>query len=123
MIRKKKKQPIEMQRLLAAVPVGNEAVRREDRGESVVLFLPLKKKWWMPIVSRFLPIRTEQGFQLDGLGLEVWQACDGQHTTEQIVENFAQRHRLTFHEARLTVLQFLRMLVQRNLVVMVGHDD
>lgn len=122
-IGKKKKKPIEMKRLLAAIPAANQAVRQVDREQSTVLYLPLKQQWWTGALSRLLPIREEKGYELDGLGLEVWRACDGKRTTEQIVETFAQRHRLAFHEARLTVLNFLRMLVERDLVVMLGHDD
>jgi hypothetical protein len=40
---------------------------------------------------------------------------------EEIVEAFAARHRLTFHEARLSVTAFLRQLTWRGLVVIAGR--
>jgi len=61
--------------------------------------------------------------ELDALGRQVFVACDGSRTTEQIVEEFAERHRLRFHEARLSVLTFLRSLVERNLVALVASKD
>ncbi len=108
--------------LLAAIPTRNAAVREEFRGDALVLFVPLRKRWWMNgPVSWCLPLRDEKGVALDRLGQEVWQACDGQRVLETILEDFADRHRLGFHEARLTVMRFLRMLAQRNLLVLVGQ--
>ena len=109
---------------LASRPTANQAVRTERRGEELVLWIPIQKRLWMnrPF-SWFFPYRSEKGAVLDRLGEEVWQACDGKHTTEQIVEQFAARHQLRFHEARLSVMQFLRMLVRRNLVAMVVPEQ
>lgn len=108
--------------MLAAIPTRNAAVREETRGDALVLFVPLRKRWWMNgPVSWCLPLRDEKGVALDALGQEVWQACDGQRDLETIIEAFADRHRLGFHEARLTVMRFLRMLAQRNLLVLVGQ--
>ena len=43
-------------------------------------------------------------------------ACDGRQTVEAIVDRLAANHKLTFHESRLAVMQFLRMLMQRGAV-------
>ncbi|MEM9914997.1 MAG: PqqD family protein [Planctomycetota bacterium] len=112
---------VNITQLLAAVPTRNAAVREEQRGEALVLFVPIRRRWWLrgPL-SWCLPLRGEKGVALDALGQEVWRACDGQRDLEALVEAFAQRHRLGFHEARLTVMRFLRMLAQRNLLVLVG---
>jgi hypothetical protein len=111
---------IEPERLLDAVPTANAAVRVERRGESVVLYVPIRRRFWMgPPLSWLLPFRNERGFALDALGEEVFSACDGQRTLEQIVEAFAARHRIRFHEARLAVTQFLKTLSERNLVALV----
>ena len=112
---------VKLTQLLAAVPTRNTAVREEQRGEALVLFVPIRRRWWLhgPL-SWCMPLRDEKGVALDALGQEVWQACDGERDVESLVEDFAERHRLGFHEARLTVMRFLRMLAQRNLLVLVG---
>lgn len=111
-----------LKQLLAAVPTRNTAVREETRGGALVLFVPIRKRWWTRgPMAWCLPLRDEKGVALDALGQEVWQTCDGQRDLETMVEDFAARHRLGFHEARLTVMRFLRMLAQRNLLVLVGE--
>jgi hypothetical protein len=116
----KPKPNIDPSQLLDAIPTVNEAVRTEQRGETLVLFVPIRRRWWNSGPSGWLlPFRGERGIALDALGREVFDACDGHSTTEQIIELFAARHRLRFHEARLNVLSFLRSLMERNLVVFV----
>lgn len=108
------------EKLLDAVPVANHAARGEKRGEALMLWVPLRRTWWMRWPFTWvLPYRSERGYMLDRLGAEVWRACDGQQTTEAIIESFAERHRLSFHDARLVVLQFLQTLTQRKLVALV----
>jgi hypothetical protein len=109
--------------LLDAVPVRNsEAVsEREEDGETVVA-VPLRRRWYMrPPLSWVMPFSSHRRVQLDRFGTEVWRGCDGRNTTETIVERFATTHHLSFHEARLSVMQFLRELVRRGLVVMAGQ--
>ncbi len=106
--------------MLDLVPAANRAVRAERRGQTLILYVPIRKRWWMrgPF-GWLLPFRQEKGLALDSLGREVWEACDGQRTIEQITEGFAQRHRVRFHEAKLSVVTFLRSLVERQVVVLV----
>jgi hypothetical protein len=107
--------------VLSAVPVRNQAVREERKsGEESVLFVPLRKRWFMgPPLSWLLPFSSERGVGLDRLGREVWEACDGKRTAERLIEEFAARHHVTFHEARVSVLAFLRELTRHGAIVMV----
>lgn len=111
--------------LLDAVPVPNRAVRCERQAErETVLSIPLRRRWYMgPPLAWVFPFSTHRRVALDALGGEVWRACDGARTAEQIVEAFAERHGLTFHEARLSVMLFLRDLVRRGVVVMAGRGE
>jgi hypothetical protein len=111
--------------LLDAVPQPNRAVQSEgERGGELVLSVPLRQRWYMrrPL-SLVFPFSTQRRVALDGLGIEVWRGCDGRRTAEQIVEQFARDHGLTFHESRLSVMQFLRELTRRGLIVMVGKSQ
>ena len=53
---------------------------------------------------------------LDHLGVEVWERCDGTRTVEQVVDEFAQKHALSFHESRVMVTEYLRELIQRGVL-------
>ena len=108
--------------LLAAVPVPNHEVRSDEpNDEELRLRVPLRQRWFMrwPF-SWVFPFSREKVVQLDVLGREVWSACDGEQSMEQIIEDFADRHGVSFHEARLSVSQFMHELMQRGFLVLVG---
>ena len=107
------------QRVLSALPTQNSAVRVESTATGVVLFVPVARPAWLRAIAWALPLRREKGFALDALGREVWLACDGSHSFEAIVDAFAARHQLRFHEARAMVAEFVRTLSERNLVALV----
>jgi hypothetical protein len=111
--------------VLATVPVRNRAVRETRKNESeTVLYVPMRERWFMgPPLSWLMPISKERGMSLDALGREVWEACDGLKRTEQLIDEFAGKHHLTFHEARVSVLTFLRELTRRGVIVMVKQGD
>ena len=104
--------------MLDAIPTCNRAVRVEPSGDTLVLWVPIRRRFWLAGLAWFLPFRKEKGIALDAVGSSVWSACDGRRRVEEIVEGFAERHQLRFHEARLSVSQFLRSLVERNLLVL-----
>lgn len=107
-------------RLLEMVPILNRAVRTERTGRALMVYVPIRQRWWMKRPFRWVfPYREERGYALDQLGQEVWRACDGQRNIEEIVDRFARHHEIGFHEARAMILQFLQTLLQRNLVVLV----
>ncbi|HEV8244344.1 MAG TPA: PqqD family protein [Polyangiaceae bacterium] len=111
--------PLDFEAILAAIPTANRAVRVEQRAHGAVLFVPLRQRAWTKLARLILPLRPERGYALDRLGEEVWSACDGKRTLEAVVDEFARRHELSFHEARLCVMQFVRMLSERNLLALV----
>jgi hypothetical protein len=111
---------LDQDQLLDAVPTHNRAVRSEQRGRALILWVPIRRRWWMQgLLGFLLPFRREKGIALDALGQEVWRACDGEQRLETIIETFAARHQIRFHEARSSVMQFLRSLVERRLVALV----
>ena len=106
--------------LLDTIPTRNAAVRTERRGKALILWIPIRRRWWTRgLFGWLLPFRKEKGIALDALGQEVRSACDGDRRVEEIIEDFADRHTLRFHEARSSVTQFLRSLVERRLVALV----
>ncbi|MEX0886591.1 MAG: PqqD family protein [Phycisphaeraceae bacterium] len=106
--------------LLDAVPTVNQAVRVKQQGKALVLRVPIRQPWWMgPPLGWFCQFRDEKRYVLDEQGQELWRMCNGKRRTEEIIERFATRHQLRFHEARVAVMEYLGTLLKRNLMVMV----
>ena len=113
------------QDLLDAVPIRNRAVGIRRSGDRVTLSMPLQQRWYMkPPFNWVLPFRGRRRIELDILGNEIWEACDGDRSCEQIIDGFAEAHHLTFQEARAAVVRFIQSLVQRRLIVLaVGRNS
>ncbi len=109
--------------LLDTVPIANEAVQEvRDKG-SLVLRVPIRQRWFnRGLFAIVLPYRQNKGYALDQIGEEVWRACDGKRTMEDLIDTFARRHQLRFHEARVAVTQFVQQMVQRGLLVLAVPD-
>lgn len=64
------------------------------------------------------PSRTiEKHYRLDDLGAFVVRQIDGSRNVKTIVNAFAETHKVTPREAELSVIRFIRMLVDRRAVV------
>lgn len=109
---------------LKAVPHRNHSmeIQRRDHGGCLVS-VPLKRPGYLvPPLSWILPFSSHRRVELDSLGAQVLDLCDGKNTVETVIEKFAVTHKLSFRESQLAVTQFLRQLTQRGLVVVVGPE-
>ena len=108
-------------KMLEARPVRNSAaeVLREEADALSIKVKMKKPRPLFPPLSWFVRPRTTRTIRLDRLGSQVWELCDGERTVEDVVDEFARRHRLTFHEARASVTAYLKLLVQRGVVAIV----
>lgn len=114
-----------MARLLTAVPHANKAMEIKSRSDGGVLAsVPMQRpRMLVPPFSWILPYSSHRRVELDALGASVLNMCDGKTTVESIIETFSVRHRLSFRESQLAVTQFLRQLVQRGIVAIVGLGE
>jgi hypothetical protein len=127
---KKQKRPatqpqISTDTFLRSIPLLNQSMKLDRRQDGTTLVsVPVRRPSWMaPPLSWILPFSSQKRVELDSLGAEVLDACDGR-TVERIIEEFADRHRLSFREAQLAVTMFLKKLAERGLVVYgVNKDD
>ena len=110
---------------LRAVPYRNEmmGVTRRSNG-GLLASIPMKRpRFLVPPLSWILPYSTHRRVELDAMGAEVLDLCDGKRNVERIIEEFAGSHKLTFREAQLAVTQFLRQLTRRGLTAIVGLNE
>lgn len=112
-------EPITFDQLLDSVPVRNEATEAEQVGrDELRIRVPFRKRWYMtPPVTWILPLGRCRTMRLDKLGREVWEMVNGRDRTEAIIERFADRYQISFHEARLSVTQFLQVLTRNDAIV------
>jgi hypothetical protein len=72
-------------------------------------------------VARWLlrmPRGATKSFELDPLGLFVYQACDGKTPVRQVIKKLAKRYNLNVREAEVATLQFLYTLARKGLIGM-----
>jgi hypothetical protein len=70
--------------------------------------------------ERFRPLVTKKGFELDDFGAFVVGQIDERRTVFDIVNAFQERFRMSRRESELGVVAFMKVLLKRNLVVIVG---
>ncbi len=110
---------------LAGIPHANRSMQLQRRNNNTALAtIPLQKPAYLVAPLKWiLPFSSVRRVELDRLGLSVFDLCDGHRRVEEIVEQFAIRHKLSFREAQLPVMQFLRELTNRGIVAIVGIDE
>jgi hypothetical protein len=107
-----------MEQQLAAVPVRNEHVRAAEDARGLTVTVDLRYPGLIKPLVRALKMRRQRSYHLDGLGLAVYQRVDGEATLEQLVDWLAEAQRLSFHEARTLLMQYLQTLMEKGLVVL-----
>ena len=107
--------------MLDARMVRNTSAKldREENGNVVVKVANVRPRWMVPPLRWMVPFRPERTIHLDTLGTRVWELCDGKRTVEEVVDMFAKRHALTFHEARVSVASYMKELISRGALVVV----
>ena len=102
--------------MLNAVLLQNKAARIADESNdgSLALSIPTKAtRFLFPPFSWLIRPPKERVTVLDPIGAELWRKCDGRRTVEDLVVDFAIKHRLSFHEGRVSVTHYVKTLLQR----------
>lgn len=112
-------------RMLEARPLRNNAVRIEkDSKKNVIIYVKASRpKYLVPPLSWIVPFRPERRVILDRLGTQVWNLCNGERTVENVVDIFGEQHHLTFHEARVAVTGYIKILTQRGVLAIVLREE
>jgi hypothetical protein len=106
------------QEMLDAVPIRNPEARIEllDDGRRIVR-IPVRPRRIVRWLVRDDPKRpTLRSFELDELGGEVWELCDGRRNVRRLIERFAKSHKLNLREAEVSMLAYLKTLTSRALL-------
>lgn len=86
----------------------------------VRISVPLVYPAWLRSVANTLRLRGQRSYELDGVGRAVFDRVDGETRVEDLVDWLAADYRLSFHEARVLIMKYLQMLMERGLIVIAG---
>jgi hypothetical protein len=114
-----KRRVLKLDQQLSSIPVRNERVRAypADDPDSLVVEVELKYPAWMSLLVKLLRMPGRKRYRLDGVGLQVYQSVDGSKSFQRLVDDFGEMHKLTFFEARALLMQYVKILMKRGLVV------
>jgi hypothetical protein len=119
-----KKPKIPRSEVLAARPVRNPAVewerwqRNEETPLVALLKIPRRKDRFGNLVARLFRLPDFRKLELDEIGSDVWEMCDGTNSVEALTKAVCTKYRLNRRQAETSVTAYLKMLAERRLVVL-----
>jgi hypothetical protein len=117
---KKKKQPLDKKKMFKAVPVKNKNVKvRKDFSGELQIFIPRRNEWWVRVLAKILLLPKGKTVTLDKIGAWVWRKCDGVRTVEDLLRMFCREFKLNEKEAEVSLITYLKTLMQRAIIGMV----
>lgn len=96
-----------------------ELIAMPDGGAKVKV--PLKQRKFGGWIFR-VPEHATKTFELDSMGVTVWQLCDGKTSVLQIIRKLAKDNGLSHREVEVSTVQFLQTLVRKGLLGMTVPD-
>lgn len=110
-----------------AKPVAFPPLHTEENGEKLYVTVQLTRPRWQRILGG--DPAAERTFGLDAFGREVYTACDGNTSVNEIVRQFSKNHHINQAEAELNVTTFLKTLISKGLIGIpleesaIGHPE
>lgn len=102
-------------RALAARPIPTRAVAwKELEDGGVRLTVLFESSRWQRFMGA--PKEYERNYDLDALGREVYELCNGRNRVRDIIKHFIEVHHLTPPEAERAVTMYLKTLVGKGVV-------
>jgi len=115
---KRKRKALDRRRSLEGIPVINKnvSIKNSEKGNLVISArVPRKSRFF----SRFLPPVMTRNVKLDELGSFVVTQIDGEKKVLDIIEAFIARYHTNRRETELSVVAFLKSLIQRQVISIV----
>lgn len=113
----RRRQRVTPEQVLGSRPFRNENLSVEEtEGGGLRIAARRREDWWIRLLNVVLPIPRERRIELDVVGRQVWELCDGEHTLRDMIEVFQEQHKLTRMEAEWSLRNYLKDLGKRHLV-------
>jgi hypothetical protein len=110
--------------IISARPFRNPAVtyersvKTEDTPSLTLLRIPRRRDRWGDTVARLFRLPDHRKLELDEIGSDVWEMCDGALTVETITKAICLKYRLNRRQGETSVTAYLRQLAERRLVAL-----
>ncbi|HMO26630.1 MAG TPA: PqqD family protein [Tepidisphaeraceae bacterium] len=113
---RRKKPLISIEQAMDARPiklVDAQLRETEDGGGKITVRLkpPRLAKWLVKY-----PQGATKTFELDAIGVFVWNLIDGKTPVKQIIQKLSKQYNLNLREAQVPTVTFLQMLIKKGLV-------
>lgn len=94
----------------------DRAVRGPEQPSVALLMIPRRRDKWGNIVAKLLKLPDNRKLELDEIGSDVWEMCDGSFTVDAITRAISTKYRLNRRQSETSVTAYLRQLAERRLV-------
>jgi hypothetical protein len=132
MVERRQKRPSRAQ-VLASRPLRTPLVTwsRELRDENedpdgraarVLLKVPRRADRFGDMIARLFRLPNHKRIELDEIGSEVWELCDGAHSVDAITRAICAHYRLNRRQGEASVTAYLKMLAERRLIGLKGES-
>ncbi len=113
---RRKKPLISIEQAMDARPirlVQAQLRETEDGGGKITVRLkpPRLAKWLVKY-----PQGASKTFELDAIGVFVWNLIDGKTPVKQIIHKLSKQYNLNLREAQVPTVTFLQMLIKKGLI-------
>lgn len=105
---------------LHTVPVRNTKLKThvsERNPDVLVLEVELLYRGVPALLASLVKARRRKRYELTGLSRELFESLDGKRSVGDLIDGFSKKEKLTFFESRGLMMQYLRDLMQRGLIV------
>lgn len=119
------KPALDFETQLKSVPVRNVKLNisvAENDPAALLVEVALVYRGLLGVLAPMVGARRTKRYELAGLARELFESLDGKLTVENLIDNLRMQEKLTFLEARALVIQYLKDLMQRGLVVIVAES-
>ena len=120
------KPKITREQMLAARPIRHPKIewareeRRTDNVPVALLRIPRLHNRWADLIAKWLQVPDFKRIELDEIGSDVWEMCDGGHSVDAISKAIGTSYRLNRRQAEVSVAAYLKMLAERRLLALRG---
>jgi hypothetical protein len=114
--------PLAFDRLRAVAVLNARATVRPLGDTAALVSVPVSYPRWLSPLAWALRLRRARTYELEGVGLALFQRVDGAREVIDHVDWLAREHKLSFQEAKLMTMKYLESLMARSLVVIVARS-
>lgn len=129
-----KKPTVSRAEVMASRPVRNSQVvwervppsgiAKPDEGEAaasaradvMLLKIPRRKDKMGNVIARVFKLPDYRKLELDEIGSDVWEMCDGETTVEVLTKAVCAKWQMNRRQGETSVTAYLRMLAERRLI-------